>query len=104
MGHNAQRTCIGCRKVADRSALVRLVRDARGVVAVDPRGGAAGRGAWLHADRACVEAAVGGARFERAFRGAAALVPKDQITNPIDRLWSLIRGVVADGTSRRLEP
>lgn len=64
------RTCIGCRRVAARSELLRLVvdpEDARRVV-VDPRRRLPGRGAWLHPDRACLKQAVKRRAFHRAFR------------------------------------
>ncbi|MEY3218180.1 MAG: hypothetical protein RLY96_643, partial [Actinomycetota bacterium] len=41
------RSCIGCRKRANPSALIRVVL-VDGKVIPDLKGGAAGRGAWLH--------------------------------------------------------
>jgi hypothetical protein len=63
-----ERTCVGCRQVRQRAALVRLVRLPDGTVAVD-RARAAGRGAYVHADASCLEAArrrlAGALRAER---------------------------------------
>jgi uncharacterized protein len=41
------RSCIGCRKRANPAALIRVVL-VDGKVIPDLKGGAAGRGAWLH--------------------------------------------------------
>ena len=52
------RTCVGCGERVDPKAeldLVRLVIGPGGVVAVDAKGGAFGRGAHVHARPACVE-------------------------------------------------
>ncbi|HKB26556.1 MAG TPA: YlxR family protein [Methylomirabilota bacterium] len=61
------RTCLGCRRVLPRRALVRLVRGANGVVVVDPLGTTAGRGAWVCADEACLARAVERRRLSHAF-------------------------------------
>ena len=61
--HVPQRTCIACRQVAGKRALIRLVRTEHGVV-VDPTGKQAGRGAYLHPERACWEVVVKGNRLE----------------------------------------
>ncbi|MCB4208077.1 YlxR family protein [Arthrobacter sp. UM1] len=66
-----QRTCIGCRSVSDRSALVRLALEQHGdvpSVVVDPRAALPGRGAWIHRDPACVSAALKRKAAHRAFR------------------------------------
>ena len=65
------RTCVGCRK---RELAVELLR----VVAVDGNGEQAvtvdqarklpGRGAWLHPERACLDAAIRRRAFVRALR------------------------------------
>lgn len=65
--HIPVRTCIGCREAEGKRTLVRLVRTAEGV-SVDPTGKAAGRGAYIHATRACWEAALKGGRIEQALR------------------------------------
>lgn len=52
--HVPQRTCIACREVQAKGALVRVVRTAEGVFA-DPSGKLDGRGAYLHARRICWE-------------------------------------------------
>jgi uncharacterized protein len=62
------RTCVGCRGATSKRDLVRLVRDPGGGVLVDPTGKAPGRGAYLHPDRACAEAATKRGAVARALR------------------------------------
>jgi uncharacterized protein len=52
-----ERTCIGCRNTAAKRDLLRVVRRPDGTVEVDPTGRAAGRGAYVHRSRECVERA-----------------------------------------------
>jgi predicted RNA-binding protein YlxR (DUF448 family) len=66
--HEPVRTCIACRAEAGKHALVRIVRRAEGGVAVDRSGHAAGRGAYLHADAACMETARKRKALERALK------------------------------------
>ena len=59
------RSCIGCRKRANPSALIRVVL-VDGKVIPDLKGGAAGRGAWLHMK--CAEGAISRGAFVFAFK------------------------------------
>lgn len=64
-----QRTCIGCREVAGKRALVRIVRSAGGGVAIEsPPERLPGRGAYLHHTRSCWERALQGATIGKALR------------------------------------
>ena len=66
-----QRTCIGCREVAGKRGLVRIVRAPEGRVAVEPAGERLqGRGAYLHRSRSCWERALQGATIGRALRAS----------------------------------
>jgi uncharacterized protein len=49
-----QRTCVGCRQIMAKRALIRVVRTPEGL-RVDPTGKMAGRGAYLHDNRSCWE-------------------------------------------------
>lgn len=77
-----QRTCIGCRKVRPKPALVRLVRGADGRVRVDSDGRAEGRGAYVCPDSECLGKALHAGRLGHAFKrpseppasGAAAIL------------------------------
>jgi predicted RNA-binding protein YlxR (DUF448 family) len=62
------RTCLGCRRVRPRGELVRLVSGGDGRVRVDPRGRAAGRGAYVCPDAACVERGLERGRLRHAFK------------------------------------
>jgi len=64
--HTPVRTCVGCRQVLPKRALIRVVRSPEGV-RVDPSGKAAGRGAYLHDRRSCWDAGLRGA-LARALR------------------------------------
>ncbi|PWH06742.1 DUF448 domain-containing protein [Brachybacterium endophyticum] len=72
--HRPERTCVGCRTVARRDQLVRIVAEqspSGGAprMRADPTGSAPGRGAWLHADASCLDLALQRGGFARSFRG-----------------------------------
>jgi uncharacterized protein len=66
--HEPVRTCVGCRGEAGKQRMIRIVRLTEGGAAVDPTGRAAGRGAYLHGDPACIEAARKRRALDRALR------------------------------------
>ena len=63
-----ERTCIGCRERAPKRSLVRVARSSDGEVALDPSGSAPGRGAYVHLDAGCIDAAMRSGAFDRALR------------------------------------
>ena len=65
-----ERTCVGCRGKGPKRSLLRVARGPRGV-SVDEGGRAPGRGAYVHRDRACVEAALARGALWRALRTRA---------------------------------
>ena len=68
------RTCVGCRERDARAVLARLVvRDGR--LVVDRTTGADGRGAWMHARAACLEAFSRKGGFVRSLR---CVIPKPE--------------------------
>jgi len=71
------RTCAGCRQRGAKSGLVRVTRTPEGV-RVDRAQRAPGRGAYLHADAACCEAALKRGALARALR--TALSPEEAST------------------------
>ena len=64
------RSCISCRRRANPSALIRVVL-VDGKVIPDLKGGASGRGAWLH--KKCAEVAIARNAFRFAFKQDAAV-------------------------------
>ncbi len=65
------RTCIGCRKRELAVELLRVVAvDGNGecAVTVDPARKLPGRGAWLHPEQVCLDAAIRRRAFVRALR------------------------------------
>ena len=68
------RTCVACRTERPKRELMRIVRAPDGMVAFDPTGRAAGRGAYLCADPACWPVALKKSSIERAL---AAPLPAD---------------------------
>lgn len=65
--HVPQRTCIACRQVAGKRALIRLVRVDDGIE-VDPTGKKPGRGAYLHPNQVCWNAMFEGNRLGSVMR------------------------------------
>ena len=66
--HVPLRTCVACRAKTDKRRLVRIVRDASGLVAPDPTGRAPGRGAYLCPRFECWEVGIGKGRLGRALK------------------------------------
>jgi predicted RNA-binding protein YlxR (DUF448 family) len=62
---------VGCGQRAARHELLRLVAGADGLVRVDERGTAAGRGAHVHRREECVRNAASPRAVGRAFKGKA---------------------------------
>ncbi len=83
--HTPIRTCIGCRQAQGKRTLIRLVRTAEGVV-VDPTGKLAGRGAYVHLERTCWEAALKGNRLEQALRTKVNATERATLTAALERL------------------
>jgi len=80
--HEPIRTCVGCREEAGKRALIRLVRRPDGVVGPDPTGRAHGRGAYLHADRACFELARRRRALQRALKAEVPDSLWEELTAP----------------------
>jgi uncharacterized protein len=68
MTSKPRRTCLGCRQVAPKRTMVRLVRAESGRVRVDQLQRATGRGAYACATAACLRAAFTRGRLGHAFR------------------------------------
>ena len=66
--HLPQRTCIACRQIKEKKALIRLVRAGNGAAEVDISGKKPGRGAYLCPNKVCWELALRKNRLEYALR------------------------------------
>lgn len=80
------RTCIACRKTAEKVRLVRLVAGA-GVLMYDRDAVLEGRGAYICPDKECLAAAYKKGAFHRAIKTKVGLPD-------IDALW----GEIVDGS------
>ena len=61
------RQCVGCREMRQKKELVRVVKSPEGVISLDFRGKAPGRGAYLCPDAACLAKAKKKKALERCF-------------------------------------
>ena len=61
------RQCLGCREMKPKKELIRVVRSPEGEIALDFRGKANGRGAYVCPDAACLKKAIKAKALERAF-------------------------------------
>ncbi|MFP4323200.1 MAG: RNase P modulator RnpM [Anaerolineales bacterium] len=86
------RTCVVCRRTADKRQLTRLVRSPDGPVRVDPSGKQPGRGAYLCPDPACWHKAIHTDALAKALRTALsaddrarmqAAAPRDETSEDI---------------------
>ena len=63
-----QRTCIACRQIKEKKALIRLVSTETGVAEIDVFGKKPGRGAYLCPKKPCWELALRKNRLDYALR------------------------------------
>lgn len=82
------RTCVGCKASGSPQELLRLVVGPDGELVPDLAGGAFGRGVWVHARPACLDAALRGG-FSRGL--------KTQVRVNLEQLSSMLR----EAASRR---
>lgn len=83
--HTPIRTCIACRQAQGKRTLIRLVRTAEGI-SVDPTGKLAGRGAYVHGERVCWEAAIKGGRLEQALRTKLSTDNRAKIVTALEQI------------------
>lgn len=79
--HVPTRTCLGCRRRRPKRDMLRLIRRADGHVEADATAG--GRGAYVCAERECLERALKSARLAHAFRK-----PSEARANLVDTMVS----------------
>lgn len=80
-----ERSCVGCRQRVRKEILLRIVRTTHGALLADPSGSAPGRGAYVHRDRACVEAAFARDGLARALRAGEGRDGADRLRDVIER-------------------
>lgn len=64
------RQCLGCREMKPKKSLVRIVRSPEGVIALDTKGKASGRGAYICHDMMCLKKARRSKALERSLETA----------------------------------
>jgi len=79
IGHVPIRTCIGCRRRAEASELLRLAVGEGGVLCADVAGRMPGRGAWVHRSEICLVRALEQPALNRAFRGRVRSARKAEL-------------------------
>lgn len=90
------RTCVACRREADKRELVRFVRGADGEVHADRSGKAAGRGASVCANATCFETAVGRKRLGPALRASLAEEDVERLRHEFEDAVNLMRRPTRD--------
>jgi len=78
-----QRMCVGCRQMAAKTELFRVVKSPEGKISVDQNGKQPGRGAYLCKSGHCFNKALKSKALSRAFR---APIP-DEILQSIEGLF-----------------
>ena len=86
----AQRTCVACRKIKAKRALVRVVRTPEGKIEIDSLGKMVGRGAYLCPDWECWERALKGNQLEHSLKSKLTQDNREQL---IKRGKELLKGV-----------
>ena len=71
------RQCVGCREMKPKKELVRVVKSPEGLVSVDLKGKAPGRGAYVCHDLQCLRRAIKTGALSRAFELS---IPQELLT------------------------
>ena len=78
------RSCVACRTSRDKRELVRVVRSPDGGVSVDHTGRAAGRGAYVCRDTACITTAIHRGALSRALETSVPAGLMDELVATIN--------------------
>ena len=84
--NNPQRTCIACKNINDKKALIRIVRTKEGVFELDSTGRKNGRGAYICKDSKCFESLKRARGLDRSFK---TQIPMEIYDKLLDELKSL---------------
>lgn len=100
--HTAKRTCIGCKETRQIEELIRLVLAPDGQIAVDIDRRLPGRGAHICPSISCMEMAVRGNAFTRAFRQTISPPTADSLADMLcERLEEKLSGLIGIGHKAR---
>ena len=78
------RMCVGCREMKPKKELIRVVRQPSGQVMLDRTGKAAGRGAYVCPDSACLEKARKSKVLERTLEASIEPAVYEQLAKELD--------------------
>ena len=78
------RMCVGCREMKPTKELIRVVRQPSGQVMLDRTGKAAGRGAYVCPDSACLEKARKSKVLERTLEASIEPAVYEQLAKELD--------------------
>jgi len=76
---DALRSCLGCREIAEKKKLLRLVLSPDNEVVLDFYSKLPGRGAYVCPQLSCMEKALKGNALKRAFRGSVKMPVLDEV-------------------------
>ena len=88
-GREPERLCVGCRRSAPKSELLRIVAGPDATAVMAPAGTVPGRGAYVHRTPACVDAAMETGALARALRVA---IGAEEASNLLRELQGVIEG------------
>ncbi|NPV06634.1 MAG: YlxR family protein [Anaerolineae bacterium] len=83
-----QRTCVVCRAVLPKRALMRIVRTPEGAVTLDPRGKLSGRGAYLCVRQECFGSRRARQAVSRALQVSLGEADWERLTDQLATLAS----------------
>ena len=78
------RMCVGCREMKEKRSLLRIVKNAEGVISFDRVGKAPGRGAYICKARECLDKAMKQRQLERALETKIEAAVFEQLMEEID--------------------
>ncbi len=78
------RQCVGCREMKPKKELVRVVKSPTGEIAMDLRGKAPGRGAYVCRDLECLRKAIRSKALERGFSTAIPQEVYDRLLKELE--------------------
>lgn len=78
------RMCVGCREMKEKRTLLRIVKNAEGIIRFDRVGKAPGRGAYVCRSKQCLEKAMRQHQLERALETKIDEAVYSQLTEEMD--------------------